>query len=93
MEQKGHKSIETAKENGSWVVSDEVEALIIPEDLKEGFANYKGSIEYFNSLSKSAKKSLLYWIASAKIKETRLKRILEVAENAGDNVKPKRFRL
>jgi uncharacterized protein YdeI (YjbR/CyaY-like superfamily) len=93
MEAGGYKSIEVAKENGSWVISDGVEALIIPEDLKEEFSNHKGSIEYFNSLSKSAKKSLLYWIASAKRKETRQKRVLEVAENASENLKPKRFRL
>jgi len=45
-----------------------------------------------NSLSKSAKKILLYWIISAKRKETRQKRVLEVVENASKNLKPKQFR-
>ena len=84
--------IEIAKENGSWTFLDEVEALLIPEDLKEEFVNYKGSKEYFDSLSKSVKKILLYWIVSAKRKETRQKRILEIAENASKNLKPKQFR-
>jgi uncharacterized protein YdeI (YjbR/CyaY-like superfamily) len=92
MKEAGFKSIEIAKENGSWTILDEVEALVIPEDLKSGFKKYKGSIEYFNSLSKSVKKQLLYWIVSAKRMETRQKRILEIVENAGQNKKPKQFR-
>jgi len=92
MKEDGYKSIEIAKENGSWTILDEVEALITPEDLKEVFANYKGSMEYFDSLSKSVKKILLYWVISAKRKETRQKRILEIAENASKNLKPKQFR-
>ena len=92
MEKAGYKSIEIAKENGSWTILDGVEELVIPEDLKEEFANYKGSGEYFSSLSKSAKKILLHWVVSAKRKETRQKRILEIAENAHKNLKPKQFR-
>jgi uncharacterized protein YdeI (YjbR/CyaY-like superfamily) len=92
MEEEGYKSIEIAKQNGSWTILDGVEALIIPEDLKEEFANRKGSIEYFNSLSKSVKKVLLYWVVSAKRKETRQKRILEIVENASNHLKPKQFR-
>ncbi len=91
MEDEGYKSIKIAKENGSWTILDEVEALIIPKDLKDEFANYKGSMEFFDSLSKSAKKVLLYWVVSAKRRETRQKRILEIAENASKNLKPKQF--
>lgn len=92
MQEEGYTSIEIAKENGSWSILDDVEALVIPEDLKEAFTNYKGSEEYFDSLSKSDKKILLYWIVSAKREETRQKRILEIAENASVNLKPKPFR-
>jgi uncharacterized protein YdeI (YjbR/CyaY-like superfamily) len=92
MKEEGCKSIEIAKENGSWTILDTVEALVIPEDLKEEFANYKGSMEYFASQSNSVKKSLLHWIVSAKRKETRQKRILEIVENASNNSKPKQFR-
>jgi len=92
MEDEGFKSIEVAKENNTWTISDEVEALVIPDDLKEEFANYEGSMEYFDSISKSVKKGLLYWVVSAKRKETRQKRILEIVENASNNLKPKQFR-
>jgi uncharacterized protein YdeI (YjbR/CyaY-like superfamily) len=92
MTKAGFESIERAKQNGSWTLIDEVEALLIPEDLKEELANYHGSMEYFDSLSNSEKKGLLYWVLSAKRTETRQKRILEIAENASNNLKPKQFR-
>jgi len=92
MAEAGYKSIEVAKENGSWILLDEVEALVIPEDLKEALANYKGSEKFFDNLSNSAKKILLHWVVSAKRKETREKRVLEIAENASRNLKPKPFR-
>ena len=92
MSEEGYKSIEIAKENGSWTILDEVEELIIPDDLKEEFANYNGAKAYFDRLNKSDKKGLLYWIVSAKRKETRRKRIIEIAENAGKKLKPKQFR-
>jgi len=92
MEKEGYKSIEIAKENGSWTILDEVEALIVPEDLKEELAHHESSMEYFDSLSKSDKKILLHWVVSAKRKETRQKRISEITENAGSKLKPKQFR-
>lgn len=92
MRAKGFESIEVAKQNGSWTALNEVEALIVPEDLKKEFVNYAGSADFFEGLSNSGKRGLLYWIASAKRKETRLKRIIEVAKSAGKNQKPERFR-
>jgi len=56
------------------------------------FENREGALEFFNSLSNSSKKILLYWVHSAKRSETRQKRILEIAENANQKLKPKQFR-
>ena len=92
MEAAGYRIIEIAKENGSWTILDEVEALVIPDDLNQELANHSGATEYFNELSKSARKILLYWVMSAKRPETRQKRILEIAVNAGQQQKPKQFR-
>ena len=92
MEEAGLKSIAIAKENGSWTFLDQVEALIVPEDLIEELKNHEGAREYFDSLSKSIKKNLLYWVISAKREATRQKRIIEIAENAGQEMKPKQFR-
>lgn len=92
MQDAGYKSIEIAKENGSWSLLDEVEALITPSDLTDELSKHKGAQEFFNGLSNSAKKILLYWVISAKRKETREKRVTEIAINATNNLKPKQFR-
>ena len=92
MQDAGYKSIEVAKSNGAWTLMDSVEALIVPEGLKAEFDKWPGSAEYYESLSKSAKKMLLGWIALAKREETKQKRIIEIAENAAQGQKPKSFR-
>ena len=91
MAEAGLKSIEIAKENGSWSFLDDVEALVLPEDLNDAFSKHKGSKEYYESLSNSVKKQFLFWVKSAKRAETRQKRILEIAECASRGVKPKVF--
>lgn len=92
MQEAGYKTIKIAKKNGSWSILDEVEALVIPEDLKKEFNEREGSLEYYKSLSKSAKKILLGWVVLAKRTETRQKRIIKIAENASRKLKPKQFR-
>lgn len=88
----GFASIEIAKQNDSWTILDEVEALIIPEDLEVAFASSPNAKQYFLSLSKSMKKILLSWIVLARTNETRQKRILEITESAEQNLKPKHLR-
>lgn len=89
MTQKGLESIEIAKENGSWTILDDIEALIIPVDLEEEFQKYQHAKSYFLSLSKSVKKSILQWLVQAKRPETRQKRIVEITELADQNQNPK----
>lgn len=91
MAQTGLDSIETAKQNGSWTILDEVEALRIPADLIEAFEHYHGAKPYFDNLSKSTRKAILQWVVLAKRPETRQKRIAEIAVLAGQNKKPKPF--
>ena len=81
-----------AKENGSWTFLDAVEQLLVPEDLKKALTEFDGANAYFNGLSNSDKKILLYWIISAKRQVTRDKRVSEISENAAKKVKPKQFR-
>jgi len=89
MTKAGFNSIEIAKKNGSWNYLDDVEALIIPEDLKHAFNLHPGSEDFFMNLSKSVMKMMLYWIHSAKRPETRENRIREIVENAEKGLKPK----
>lgn len=87
----GMKAVEIAKQNGSWEILDSVEALVVPEDLKNALDLYPEATAFFNELSKSIKKMMLYWIISAKRPETRQKRIHEIAEHAALKRKPKQF--
>lgn len=92
MTQAGLDTIIIAKQNGSWTILDTIEELIIPKDLETAFKTKAGAKKYFLSLSKSIKKQLLYWIISAKRKETREKRIGKIVESAGLQQLPKQFR-
>lgn len=92
MTEQGFASIETAKQNGSWTILDEVEELIIPADLEEVFIEKPNAKEYFLSLSKSVRKIILSWLVFAKTMETRQKRITEIIESAEQNQKPKHLR-
>lgn len=92
MTEAGYKSIDIAKSNGSWSILDDVEALVIPHDMIQAFNEWKGSREFYESLSPSVKKSLLQWVILAKRTETRQKRIMDIAKNGSKNLRPKPFR-
>jgi uncharacterized protein YdeI (YjbR/CyaY-like superfamily) len=92
MTEAGIRSIEIAKQNGSWNIPDDAEALIIPEDLEVEFQKRPSSKDYFLGLSKSDKRNILQWLVLAKRPDTRQKRILEIVELAVTNQKPKQFR-
>ena len=87
----GHEAIAIAQQNGSWIILDEVEELVIPKDLAKAFKLHKGSKDFFMTLSKSVRKAMLQWLALAKQPATREKRIKEIAEMAGKGKKPKQF--
>lgn len=88
----GFASIETARQNGSWTILDEVEELLIPADLAQAFQARPLAASYFASLSRSDKRNILQWLVLAKRPETRQKRIAEIAELAAQQLKPKQFR-
>ncbi len=92
MTKAGYDSIELAKQNGSWFILDEVEALTIPEELEIAFEKHQGAKDFFLSLSESTRKIILHWVSFAKLKETRQKRIDEFVESAAQNLKPKHLR-
>lgn len=92
MTEAGLERVEVAKENGSWTLLDSAEALIIPNDLEQAFKSKPGSKDFFHSLSKSHRKSILVWLVFAKRAETRQKRIEVIVELASQNMIPKQFR-
>jgi uncharacterized protein YdeI (YjbR/CyaY-like superfamily) len=60
MTKAGFEIIEKAKQNGSWTILDEAEALIIPDDLEKEFAKRLDAKNYFLSLSRSDKRNILH---------------------------------
>ena len=92
MTEAGFEIIEIAKQNGSWTILDESEALIVPGDLDNAFQKSVSAKDYFSSLSRSDKRNILQWLVLAKRQETREKRIAEIIELAEQKLKPKQFR-
>lgn len=91
MTEAGLASIKAAKENGSWTILDAAATLKLPKDLEKEFKTQPGSKDFFLSLSKSTKKSILQWLLLAKRPETRQKRLSEIAQLAAQKQKPKQF--
>lgn len=83
----GLAKIEAAKQDGSWTALDAVEALTVPADLQEALAANETARLNFEAFSKSARKTILWWIESAKRPETRAKRIEETVTLAAQNIK------
>jgi uncharacterized protein YdeI (YjbR/CyaY-like superfamily) len=88
----GLAAVEEAKRNGSWTNLDAVEAMEMPPDLLAALEAHPGAREYVESLSKTRRWEMLYWINGAKREITRADRIRQVAEAAARGKRPDRFR-
>ena len=88
----GLAKIEAAKRDGSWTALDAIEALEIPADLQEALDSYESAGRHFEAFPPSVKKNILTWIATAKMPETRAKRIAETARLAQENVRANQWR-
>ncbi len=78
----GLEIIETARKNGSWTQLDEVENFVIPLELERFLAKNKTVAKYFETLSKSTRKQWLYKMNSARLPETKKKRLEELRAEA-----------
>jgi len=83
----GLAAIEVAKQTGTWTALDKVDAIHIPDDLRQMFTKNKAAAANFEAFPRSAKRGILEWIETAKRPETRLKRIEETVAKAAENVK------
>jgi uncharacterized protein YdeI (YjbR/CyaY-like superfamily) len=90
MREPGLRAIATAKANGSWSVLDDVEALIVPDDLAAAFATAPGAREGFERLSRSTRRNILHWIATAKRPATRANRIATTVQSTSAGRSPLR---
>lgn len=91
MSDAGLAAIDIAKQNGSWSMYDDVENLILPPRLKLAFENNNDAHDYYQNLSKSKKKMILYWVISAKREATVSKRIADIIESCKVHTLPKQL--
>jgi uncharacterized protein YdeI (YjbR/CyaY-like superfamily) len=74
----GLASLETAQQNGSWTLLDDVEALRLPPDLELAFDQQPAARSYFAQLSRTAKRNLLLGLVLAKRPATRQQRLATI---------------
>ncbi|WP_370478292.1 YdeI/OmpD-associated family protein [Tamlana flava] len=87
MHESGLKTIEIAKQNGSWTALDDVENGVIPEDLQNEFDKNTIAFNNYRNYAPSYRKSYLYWLNQAKREDTRKKRITQIIQLCADNIK------
>jgi uncharacterized protein YdeI (YjbR/CyaY-like superfamily) len=85
MSEAGFESIETAKQNGSWISADEAEDLVVPAELLNELNKNHTAYDFFNSLTPKAQRNFLQYINLAKRKETREKRAKMLAGKFSEN--------
>jgi uncharacterized protein YdeI (YjbR/CyaY-like superfamily) len=81
----GEEKIMQAKENGQWEAAIRREQVdIIPEDLASALHKVNGGIAAYQTLPASRKKQYIYWLQSAKRKDTKQSRIQKIIEEILD---------
>ena len=92
MTKKGLEMIDLAKKTGTWLALKEVQASILPDDLRIALKKNKFANQNFEKFPPSSKRIILEWILNAKKEETRLKRIHETVELAAKGIKANHYR-
>ena len=80
MHEAGQAAINRGMKSGLWNFMDDVDALILPEDLKKALKALPQAATFFDSINPSSKRFVLRWIKLAKTEKTRKSRILKVAQ-------------
>ena len=84
----GLAKIKEAKKNGEWHKATlREDTTNIPLDLKKALEANEKARHNFESLAPSYKKQFIWWITSAKIHETRKRRIQKIVRLAEENKK------
>jgi uncharacterized protein YdeI (YjbR/CyaY-like superfamily) len=86
MTARGQAAIDQAKADGSWSQLDDVDALIVPLDLRTALQAVPDVEAAYEALSDSDKKKYLWWIHSAKRPATRANRIQETIRRLSSEV-------
>ena len=87
MYESGLAKIETGKKNGSWILLDAVEDLIMQANLGMAFNKNSFAFENCENLIASCIKSYLYWHNQVKREKTRNNRIIKIIDLCTQNKK------
>ena len=74
--------IDAARADGSWAMHDDADALIEPDDLAAALHARPIARVHWDAFSPSARRSLLWWVTSAKRSETRARRVAAIVADA-----------
>ena len=89
----GMEKIEIAKHHGTWNKLDHIESFTVPPELKKAFKSNKKAERYFETLGKTNKKYLLYYVNGVKSADKKAARIKEIIDAANENRMPDRYAL
>ncbi len=87
MQASGQASVEAAKASGSWDAMADVDALVIPNDLRAALMETQTALDNFLNFPASVRRNILRWIASARTEATRQRRIDRIRLDAARNVR------
>ena len=85
--QSGKNVVLASKESGLWNFMDDVDNLIVPNDLQNGFIENQTANQFFNLLSPSNKRFVLRYLKLAKTDATRQKRIVQIVTLSAEGKK------
>ena len=91
MTEAGLEKIEAAKKHGTWNKLDHIESYSIPPDLDKFLKENVACKTFFESLSNTNKKYILYYLHNAKREATRQLRIEEIITAFKSNTLPSKF--
>lgn len=82
MTEAGLRSIAVSKANGLWDYWSDVDALVVPDDLRVALASQPLAGANFDRSAPSYRRNLLRWVKLAKTPPTRAKRIAQIVDFA-----------
>jgi uncharacterized protein YdeI (YjbR/CyaY-like superfamily) len=80
----GLEKIEVAKHHGTWHKLDGIESFALPPELEKAFTANKKAKKFFDTLSNTNKKYILYHVNGAKKAETKAQRIANIIAAANE---------
>jgi uncharacterized protein YdeI (YjbR/CyaY-like superfamily) len=87
----GMEKVDAAKQHGTWAKLDDIESFTLPPELKKAFAANKKAKKYFDTLGKTNKKYILYYVSNVKDPEKKAKRVADIVAAANEGKMLERF--